>query len=71
MTVTRDAEPGRWSGRRGRIARADLEPLVHDGRTLCFVCGPPALVEEMPPLLETLGIARDRVRTEEWGEAPR
>jgi ferredoxin-NADP reductase len=67
MTVTRDVGPGNWTGRRGRISQAELAPLVHDGRTLCFVCGPPALVEEMPRVLQALGVARERVRTEEWG----
>jgi len=67
MTVTRDVGPGNWTGTRGRITREDLEPLVHDGRTLCFVCGPPALVEEMPKVLQSLGVSRDRVRVEEWG----
>ena len=66
MTVTRDAAPGDWTGRRGRITRADLQPLVHDGHTLCFVCGPPSLVSEMPQVLETLGVPRERVRVEEW-----
>lgn len=67
MTVTRDAGPGQWTGTRGRITRSDLSPLVHDGRTLCFVCGPPALVDEMPRVLQDLGVAPDRVRVEEWG----
>ena len=66
MTVTRDAGPGNWTGTRGRITRADLEPLVHDARTLCFVCGPPALVDEMPKLLQSLGVAPERIRIEEW-----
>jgi ferredoxin-NADP reductase len=67
MTVTRDISPASWTGTRGRIAKDDLAPLVHDGRTLCFVCGPPALVNEMPGLLQSLGVPRHRVRTEEWG----
>jgi ferredoxin-NADP reductase len=67
MTVTRDAGPGNWTGTRGRISRDDLAPLVHGGETLCFVCGPPTLVDEMPKLLEKLGIPPDRVRTEQWG----
>ena len=66
MTVTRDAGPGNWEGTRGRITRSDLGPLVHDGRTLCFVCGPQALVDEMPLLLQELGVPRERVRVEEW-----
>lgn len=67
MTVTRDAAPGKWTGTRGRITREDLRPLVHDGRTLCFVCGPPSLVHEMPTVLQSLGVPRDCVRVEEWG----
>jgi ferredoxin-NADP reductase len=66
MTVTRDVGPATWRGIRGRISRDELAPLVHDGRTLCFVCGPPTLVDEMPKLLEKLGVGRERVRTEEW-----
>jgi ferredoxin-NADP reductase len=66
MTVTRDVGPGSWTGTRGRITRAELEPLVHDRRTLCFVCGPPALVDEMPKLLQKLGVPPEHVRTEEW-----
>ena len=66
QTVTR-ATAGRWTGGRGRIGRADLQPLVHDPATLCFVCGPPALVDELPKLLEALGVPRGRIRIEEWG----
>lgn len=64
LRVTREADE--WSGTRGRIGRADLEPLVHGRATLCFVCGPPALVREIPQLLQELGVPRQRVRTEEW-----
>jgi ferredoxin-NADP reductase len=66
MTVTRDIGPASWTGTRGRISRAELEPLVHDRRTLCFVCGPPTLVDEMPKLLGKLGVPPQNVRTEEW-----
>jgi NAD(P)H-flavin reductase len=65
QTITRD--PGRdWSGARGRIDRALLAELVHDRDALCFVCGPAAMVNEMPKLLEELGIDRRRIRIEEW-----
>jgi len=67
QTITRDAvNPGAWEGRRGRLGRADVAPLVHGPATLCFVCGPPALVAEMPKLLEELGVPRHRIRLEEW-----
>ena len=66
QTVTRTVSD-LWSGPRGRIGRAELQPLVHNPATLCFICGPPALVAEMSALLAELGIERSRIRVEEWG----
>lgn len=66
QTVTRTVDDA-WSGARGRIGRAELQALVHDPATLCFICGPPALVAEMSAHLAELGIARSRIRVEEWG----
>lgn len=66
QTVTR-ASDADWTGPRGRLKREALEELVHDPATLCFVCGPPTLVDEMPKLLADLGIPRERIRIEEWG----
>jgi glycine betaine catabolism B len=65
QTVTRAAGT-EWTGPRGRLNRAALEELVHDPATLCFVCGPPALVDEIPKILFELGIPRERIRIEEW-----
>ncbi len=65
QTVTRGSET-EWTGARGRIDRAALSPLVHHAETLCFVCGPAAMVDEMPPMLQELGISRERIRIEEW-----
>ena len=66
LRVTRDVAPGVWAGTRGRLGRADLAPLVHGRETLCFVCGPPALVEDIPKALEDLGVQKHRIRKEEW-----
>ena len=65
QTVTRASE-AEWTGARGRLTRDALEELVHDPATLCFICGPPALVSEMPAILQDLGIPRERIRIEEW-----
>jgi NAD(P)H-flavin reductase len=65
QTVTRATDRD-WSGARGRLNRDALAELVHDPATLCFVCGPPALVDEMPRILADLGIPRERIRIEEW-----
>jgi len=63
QTVTRAAETA-WTGPRGRLKRDALEELVHDPATLCFICGPPALVDEMPRILQELGIPRARIKIE-------
>ena len=65
LRVTREVGDD-WSGGRGRLGRDDLAPLVHGRATLCFVCGPPALVEEIPQILVDLGVPRERIKTEEW-----
>lgn len=65
QTVTR-AVDGEWSGTRGRISRAELQGLVHDPATLCFICGPPTLVSEMSNELAALGVERSLIRSEEW-----
>jgi NAD(P)H-flavin reductase len=65
QTVTRASDTD-WTGPRGRLNREALEEMVHDPATLCFVCGPPALVDEMPKILADLGIPRQRIKIEEW-----
>lgn len=65
QTVTR--ENGDWSGGRGRIGRAHFEAVLHDpSGTLCFACGPPAMVSEAVATLAGLGVPQESIRTEEW-----
>jgi ferredoxin-NADP reductase len=66
QTVTRVSDDAGWSGARGRLTREALAELVHDPATLCFVCGPQALVDDMPRVLGDMGIPRSRIRIEEW-----
>lgn len=64
-TVTRDDST--WAGGRGRIGRSHFERIVHDpANTLCFVCGPRAMVAESVATLAALGVPADAIRTEEW-----
>lgn len=65
LTATRECTP-KWRGGRGRITAAQIAPLVDDPATLCFICGPSAMVDEVPVILRDLGIARNRIRLEEW-----
>ena len=65
LNVTREV-PSAWRGERGRITQEQLGKLVEDPATLCFVCGPAAMVDEVPQMLMRLGIAGRRIRVEEW-----
>ena len=66
QTVTRD-DSTTWSGGRGRIGRSHFETVLHDpANTLCFVCGPKALVSESVATLEALGLSGQAIRTESW-----
>ena len=64
-TVTRSASDG-WTGRQGRIDAAALKDMVDPGNTLCFVCGPPALVGDIRPRLNALGVKDEQIRIEQW-----
>jgi len=65
MNTTREI-PNRWRGERGRITQDQLARLIEDRATLCFVCGPAAMVDEVPRMLKGLGISARRIRVEEW-----
>jgi len=64
-TVTRAASEG-WTGRQGRIDANYLQSLVMPGDTLCFLCGPPALVGEIPEVLRGLGVEKHQMLMEQW-----
>ena len=63
LTATRDA-PASWKHDRGRLTQTRLAALVDAPETMCFVCGPPALVEDVPRALMALGIRESRILTE-------
>ena len=65
LNATREVSAG-WKGERGRITQAQLARLLEDPATLCFVCGPAAMVEEVPRMLTQIGVAPRRIRIEEW-----
>jgi ferredoxin-NADP reductase len=63
LTLTGHAED--WTHSRGRTGAEHLSELVRP-RTLAFVCGPPAMVADLPAALVSLGLPRERIRTEDW-----
>jgi phenol hydroxylase P5 protein len=65
LTLTLTGEVEEWAHARGRTGAEHLSELVIPG-ALAFVCGPPAMVADVPPALVSLGLPRDRVRTDDW-----
>lgn len=65
QTVTRAAGPS-WRGDRGRISPDRLSSVLTTPETLCFVCGPEALVDAVPRMLRDLGVAAERILIEEY-----
>lgn len=65
LTATRGPHE-RWRGERGRITASQLEVLLDDPATLCFVCGPAAMVDDVPRMLRQMGVDKSRIRIEEW-----
>lgn len=66
LTVTRSDTAERWSGSRGRISLSHLREMVPHDDTLCFICGPQTLVDDIKPLLKEVGLDDQKIRMEEW-----
>lgn len=62
-TLTGEAED--WVHARGRPGVRHLETLVRPD-TLAFLCGPRGMVADVTAALQSIGLPRDRIRSEEW-----
>jgi ferredoxin-NADP reductase len=63
LTLTGTAQD--WTHARGRTGIGHLAELVLPDTT-ALICGPPAMVTEVPVALASLGVPRDRIVTENW-----
>lgn len=63
LTLTGNAED--WAHARGRTAAGHFVDVLQP-ETVTFVCGPPAMVADVPAALASLGVVRDRIVTENW-----
>ncbi|XP_030268122.1 oxidoreductase NAD-binding domain-containing protein 1 isoform X2 [Sparus aurata] len=50
----------------GRITEEELRAHVDPQRTLCFLCGPPPMIEAISKTLMDMGLAKDRILFEKW-----
>ncbi|KAK6324113.1 hypothetical protein J4Q44_G00064520 [Coregonus suidteri] len=51
---------------RGRLSEGELRHHVDPNTTLCYLCGPPPMIESMVQTLLSLGLSRDRILFEKW-----
>ena len=63
LTLTGNAEE--WRHSRGRAGPSHLADLVTPD-TLAYICGPPAMVRDLPAALTSIGLSGTRIRTEDW-----
>ncbi|XP_041868294.1 oxidoreductase NAD-binding domain-containing protein 1 [Melanotaenia boesemani] len=50
----------------GRITEEELQALVDPQRTLCYLCGPPPMIEAISKILMEFGLSKDRILFEKW-----
>ena len=65
MTLTLTGHSDNWLYARGRTGTGHLAEHVQPD-VVAFVCGPPAMVAEVPGALQSLGVAPGSIRTENW-----
>ncbi|XP_056336419.1 oxidoreductase NAD-binding domain-containing protein 1 [Danio aesculapii] len=51
---------------RGRISEEELQRYVDPERTLCYLCGPPPMIEKVSSDLQSTGLPEDRILFEKW-----
>ena len=65
LTLTLTGQADDWLHARGRASAEHLARAVQPG-AVAFICGPSAMVAEVPVALGALGVNRDQIRTENW-----
>lgn len=50
----------------GRISAEQLQTRVRPQTTLCYLCGPPPMIEALSRTLRTLGLPKERILFEKW-----
>uniref|UniRef100_A0A3Q4BX12 Oxidoreductase NAD-binding domain-containing protein 1 n=1 Tax=Mola mola TaxID=94237 RepID=A0A3Q4BX12_MOLML len=51
---------------RGRITKEQLQARVDPQSTLCFLCGPPPMIEAISKALQQFGLPKDKILFEKW-----
>lgn len=69
VTITRESENSQWKGNRGRITAETIKQLCSllEGKTF-FICGSNKMNDDMTQTLLSLGVPKEQIITEKWGD---
>jgi ferredoxin-NADP reductase len=65
LTLTLTGAADDWTHARGRAGASHIADHLQPSTT-AFICGPPAMVADIPSALLSLGLPRNRIVTENW-----
>ena len=65
FTVTRP-HSAPWNGNTGRITTTTLRTAGITPKHLCYICGPPQMIQAMLIALKEIGVPAERLRYEQW-----
>ena len=65
LTLTLTGNAADWRHARGRAGDQHLAQLATP-QSICFICGPPSMVVDVPNALVRLGVPRNQILTEDW-----
>ena len=65
FTVTRPHSE-QWNGNTGRITTTTLRNAGIDANHLCYICGPPEMIQAMLVALKEIGVPEERLQYEQW-----
>ena len=69
LTMTRPEPKHNWQGKTGRINQELLKENIEDvENSLYFLCGPLDFIKNVISMLENLGIKKEQIKTDIWGE---
>lgn len=69
VTITRSKPEHNWQGRTGRIDGQLLKQNIDNfEENLYFICGPLEFVKGTIEKLESLGVTKEQIKTDVWGE---
>ena len=67
--MTRPEPKHKWQGKTGRINQELLKENIEDmENSLYFLCGPLDFIKNIISMLENLGVEKEQIKTDIWGE---